>query len=71
MAMTETVDTTHRQSDRILREPECQIRTGLSRTTRWRMEKENTFPKRRQLVGGTVGWLESEINEWIREIKPA
>jgi prophage regulatory protein len=51
--------------DRIIRERECKNRTGLSRATRWRLEREARFPKRRQLSAGAVGWLESEISAWV------
>jgi prophage regulatory protein len=53
------------QPDRIIREPEVHDLTGLSRTTRWRMEREGEFPLRRKLSGNSVGWLQSEIREWI------
>ena len=52
-------------SDRILRLPEVLARTGLARTTLWRMERRGEFPARRQITGNTVGWLESEVSEWI------
>jgi prophage regulatory protein len=54
-------------AERIVREDECLRRTGLSRTTRWRMEKEGTFPRRRRLGKNSSGWLDSEIIEWIRQ----
>jgi prophage regulatory protein len=39
--------------------------TGLSRITIWRYEKANSFPKRRQLGTRRVGWVESEIMDWL------
>ena len=59
--------------DRFIREAECRNRSGLSRTTRWRMERRGQFPKRRQLSQGAVGWLESEISAWLEaraEVEP-
>lgn len=53
-------------SDRILRQAEVEHRTGLSRTSIWRRERDGDFPRRRKIGNGTVGWLESEITEWIR-----
>ncbi len=50
--------------DRYIRDKECGVLSGLSRTTRWRLEKKGKFPKRRQLSEGAVGWLESEIVAW-------
>jgi prophage regulatory protein len=52
-------------ADRIIREPECKQRTGLSRSTRWRLERVDKFPRRRRLSEGCSGWLESEIAAWI------
>jgi prophage regulatory protein len=52
--------------DRFVREPECRERTGLSRSTRWRLERAGNFPERRHLGPNACGWLESEIDEWIR-----
>lgn len=52
-------------TDRFLSETEVLITTGLSRMTRWRLEKEGDFPKRRKISSQKVGWLESEIKEWI------
>lgn len=53
--------------DRILRKPETRYRTGLSDPTIWRMEKAGKFPKRIKLGANSVGWLESEISEWLKE----
>ena len=52
-------------TDRFVREPECLRRTGLSRTTRWRLEQQKKFPKRRRISDNAVGWLESELNAWM------
>jgi len=52
-------------NDRIILENERKLMTGISRTTAWRMEKECKFPKRRKVSDGLVGWLESELDEWI------
>jgi prophage regulatory protein len=50
---------------KIVREEKCEEVTGLSRTTRWRLEKLGRFPKRRQLGDNSVGWLQSELDEWL------
>ena len=52
-------------AERILRRPEVEARTGLSRSTRWRLEADGLFPHRRQISINSVGWLESELQEWI------
>ena len=42
-------------------------RTGLSRTTIWRMTRAGKFPKPVPITGGfAVGWVEDEIEEWIK-----
>lgn len=52
---------------KLLRLEEVIERTGLSRTTIWRLEKkeDGEFPSRRKIGDSAVGWLESDINEWI------
>ncbi len=39
--------------------------TGLSAPTIWRLEAAGKFPRRRQLTPSRVGWLESEVLEWV------
>ena len=39
--------------------------TGLSRTTIWRLENDGEFPKRRQLGLRRIGWIESEVLDWM------
>lgn len=51
--------------ERIVREAECKRLTGLSRTTRWELERHGQFPPRRRLGVNSVGWLESELREWM------
>lgn len=51
--------------DRFLRESDVRRISGLSRTTRWRLERAGKFPRRRQISANAVGWLESEIADWI------
>ncbi len=50
--------------DRYVGEGECRIITGLSRTTRWRLERLGAFPSRRHLSENRVGWLLSELIAW-------
>jgi prophage regulatory protein len=40
-------------------------RTGLSRSTIWRLERRGEFPKHRRISTNAVGWLEQEINDWM------
>ncbi len=53
--------------DRFLREPEVRRITGLSRTTRWRMERRGEFPRRRSISRNAVAWLASEIEVWVAD----
>jgi prophage regulatory protein len=39
---------------------------GVSSATQWRMEKAGLFPARRRLGKGSVGWILSEVEEWIK-----
>lgn len=50
---------------RILRLPEVTERTGLSRTTIWRKERDGDFPQRVRLSANSVGWREAEVEAWI------
>lgn len=55
--------------DRFMRESEQEKVTGLSRTTRWRLEREGKFPKSYSISGGNAkGRLESEIQAWLDRI---
>jgi prophage regulatory protein len=49
----------------ILRLPDVKKRTGLSRSSIYLRIKHNQFPKQISLGGKAVGWVESEIQEWI------
>jgi len=51
---------------RLLRFGEVRRRTGLSRSTIWRMERSGIFPKRVKVSVNVVAWREDELNEWIR-----
>lgn len=53
-------------SVKLLRCEAVQERTGLSRTTLWRMERRGEFPKRVHLTSSLVAWLEDEVVAWIR-----
>ena len=39
--------------------------TGLGRSTIYKYISESWFPKPVPLGGRSVGWVESEVNEWI------
>ena len=52
---------------RFLRLPEVLARTGLSRSTIYVRLDEGRFPRPVSLGGRAVGWIESEVDEWIRQ----
>ena len=60
-----------RPSDRFVREPERELITGLSRTTWWRMERYGKAPKRRRISANGVGWLLSELIDWMQSCQRA
>lgn len=54
--------------ERAIREDERKQATGVSRTRWWELERKNLAPARRRLTpdGRVVGWLASEIDDWLR-----
>ncbi len=52
---------------RFLRLPEVQERTGLSRSTIYVRLEQGRFPQPVSLGARAVGWIETEIEEWMRE----
>jgi prophage regulatory protein len=53
-------------SESILRLPEVQARTGLSRSTIYERLKDHLFPKPISLGVRAIGFVESEIEAWIQ-----
>ena len=62
---TRTVESAGRL--RLLRFPAVRHMTGLSRSTIWRLERAQTFPRHVRLSANTVAWLEDDIKDWIRQ----
>ncbi|MBE0624548.1 MAG: AlpA family transcriptional regulator [Burkholderiales bacterium] len=50
-----------------LRRKQVETRTGLSRSTIYQYIKDGVFPKPVPLGPRAVGWLESEVSDWIGE----
>lgn len=50
----------------VLRRPEVESLTGLSRTTIYRLMAAKSFPQQRKLGPNSVGWLQGEIANWIK-----
>lgn len=51
----------------ILRRPEVEARTGLSRSTIYLKVAQGTFPKPINLGPRAVGWVASEIDAWLQQ----
>jgi prophage regulatory protein len=51
----------------ILRRKQVQARIGLSRSTIYLRVAEGTFPKPVSLGARAVGWLESDVDAWLRQ----
>ena len=61
---------------RLVRQEEVLARTGLSRTSVWRLEKAGTFPKRFKLdpnggPHGAVGWAALAIDRHVDSLVQA
>jgi len=52
--------------ERILRLPALLAAIDISAPTLWRRVKDKSFPQPISLGGRSVGWLQSEVNEWIK-----
>lgn len=52
---------------RIIRLKEVIDSTGLARSTIYKYIDEGSFPKPVSLGGRSVGWVESEVHDWILE----
>jgi prophage regulatory protein len=52
----------------ILRLPAVRARTGLSRSTIYQRIDDGRFPKPIRLGRRAVGWIESEIEEWLAQL---
>ena len=65
--MTRLIERKTRGSVRFLRLPEVLARTGLSRSTIYVRLDQGRFPRPVSLGGRAVGWIEAEVDEWMRE----
>jgi prophage regulatory protein len=51
---------------KILRKPALLAKTGLSYPTLYRRIQDGTFPQPVELGPNSVGWIEEEIDAWIK-----
>jgi|UniRef100_A0A7C3SI69 prophage regulatory protein len=52
-------------NDRILRKRTVLALTGISNSTLWRLERQGKFPARRRISPRLVGWLQSDVLNWL------
>lgn len=57
---------TDMRANRIIRLPELKLMTGYSRSSIYSKISKGTFPKP-IILGGSVGWLETDVLGWIEE----
>lgn len=53
--------------DRLVRERERQRITSISRSTAWKLERIDKFPRRKSIGLKSCGWLLSDLLCWINE----
>ena len=51
---------------KLLRVPAVLARIGISRSTLYQWIKDGTFPPAVNLGARSVGWFESDVDEWIK-----
>ncbi len=49
----------------VLRRPQVQSKTGLTRSTIYQLMSSGQFPSSINLTNRSVGWLAHEVDEWI------
>ena len=56
---------------RVMRRPEVEHVTGLSRASLYRLIGKGHFPNPVKLSSNSVGWREADIREWLESREPA
>ena len=65
--MTRAMEQSMDAPARVLRLPRVQARTGLARSTIYVRVADGSFPQPIRLGARAVGWIESEVDQWIQE----
>ncbi len=65
--MTSVIESKRQVAGRFLRLPEVMARTGLSRSTIYVRLEQGCFPRPVSLGSRAVGWIEAEVDEWMRQ----
>ena len=53
--------------NRLLRRPDVESRTGLSRSTIYMKMSAGEFPRPRRIGKRAVAWLEADIERWLAQ----
>lgn len=56
-----------RSRERLLRLPDVMERVGLKKTAIYTLMRAGKFPRSRTLGARYVVWVESEIDDWVRD----
>lgn len=65
-------DAVTRVNDRLLKRPEVESMTGLSRSEIYRLKELGQFPKPYRLTARkSVAWKQSEVQAWIKSREQA
>ncbi|MFZ2315995.1 MAG: AlpA family transcriptional regulator [Gammaproteobacteria bacterium] len=54
-----------KENTKVLRFPELRQLLGVSRSTVFRWERDKQFPQHIQLGTMSVGWLSTEVEDWL------
>lgn len=65
--MNKTTENPQRESLELLSLNSVERRLSLSKSTIYREIAKGHFPKQIRLSPGRVGWIDSEVDEWIEE----
>jgi prophage regulatory protein len=57
----------HKPPLRFVRLTEVMRMTGLRKTTIYQLQSDGEFPQRVQITANCVGWIESEVQNWLNE----
>jgi prophage regulatory protein len=52
----------------VLRRPDVEALTGLSRSTIYKFMKDGTFPKAVKIGPRAVGWRQTDIEDWLSNL---
>ncbi|WP_417437245.1 helix-turn-helix transcriptional regulator [Idiomarina abyssalis] len=56
---------------KILKHSDLAKLLAVSESTLFRMRKDKSFPKPKQIHKRCVGWLQDDIHQWINDLPPA